>query len=386
MNELYNNKHFILNPILFAFWILIFVTIINSNKYHASIAFILYPVIIVFLFCLIFLRFELKRIIGYIPILLICILTVYSTVKSDVVEWGTTSTSFILFAILYVLLTIRKFGSHDIKLIFKFYAYMTLLLSIWLLINVILSNNLVDGRVSLTILGIRKDENYLSSYLSFGFYYFISAFFWGKKKKSFLLLAGIIFIAVFMTGSRGGLISILIAFAIILIKYLFADGINTRHLMYFLIIIFFGLFIYFALSESTLFFRMSDTEGYTENIRLTIWEYAMEGFWNKPWIGSGIQSGTYYAQLHVRWYTHSCFIDMLTSIGLLGTSIFGFQYIKFCRVKKGNIFFLIGLLVILFMPLMFINGYETATFWVPMALCKITSDYCKYGNFNEILK
>ena len=72
MNELYNNKHFILNPILFAFWILIFVTIINSNKYHASIAFILYPVIIVFLFCLIFLRFELKRIIGYINSIFYC--------------------------------------------------------------------------------------------------------------------------------------------------------------------------------------------------------------------------------------------------------------------------------------------------------------------------
>ena len=130
---------------------------------------------------------------------------------------------------------------------------------------------------------------------------------------------------------------------------------------------------------------MSDVDGYTENIRLTIWGYAIEGFLRRPWIGSGIQSGTYFSQLHVRWYTHSCFVDLITSVGIIGGALYIWQYITFCKVKKENVFFIVGMLLVLFVPLMFINGFETATFWMPMALCKLVSDYCKHNNFCDLI-
>lgn len=380
-----SHKKIIVRPIMLAYYIMIFVTIFNSNKYHAALSFILYPLILSIGLSLLVPHWKTKKLQQYLPIALICILTIFSTGVSDVVSWSMSASSFIIFAMFYVILTINDFEADKVKSILKFYAYLTILISAWLLINLILSNNLINGRVSVTILGARKDENYLSAYLVFGFFYFLSSYFWGSKKKKYLLYAGMIFIAVFMTGSRGALITMLIVFAIIIIKFIFSRGINGSTLAMSVGMIFILIIAYVLLSHSSLFARMSDVEGYTDNIRLTIWGYAIEAFLRKPLIGSGIQSGTYFAQLHVRWYTHSCFIDLITSIGIIGALLFVWQYILYCRVDKGNRIFMVGMVIILFLPLMFINGFETATFWIPMVLCKLVSDFCKHDNYCEIL-
>ncbi|MDO4321555.1 MAG: O-antigen ligase family protein [Lachnospiraceae bacterium] len=385
MNTSSTNKPMLIRPTLLAYYIMIAVTIFNKNQYHASIAFILYPVVLVYGLCFIKLQFSLEKMQNYLVTILICFSTIISTILSDVVEWGSAASSFFIFIVLYILITIRDYNANDIKNILKFYAYITLVLALWLLVNIFLSYNLVNGRVSLTILGVRKDENYLSSYIVFGFFYFFTSFLFGSKKKKYLIYSGIIFIAIFMTGSRGALVAMLSCFSFIIVKYIFMSGINGRSIMISFAIVILILAVYLGLSGSALFSRMSDVDGYTENIRLTIWGYAIEGFLRRPWIGSGIQSGTYFAQQHVRWYTHSCFVDLITSVGILGAILYGWQYIVYCTVRRENILFIVSMLLILFVPLMFINGFETATFWMPMALCKITSDYCKQNTFCNLL-
>ena len=379
------HKRLLVRPILLAYYIMIAVTIFNTNKYHASIAFILYPVIMSYGLCIISLRFTFQKLQDYIVIFLICCSTIISTVLSDAVDWGAVANSFLIFVMLYVFLTIKNYDANDVKSILKFYSYITLLLALGLLINLVLSHDLINGRVSLTILGVRKDENYLSSYMVFGFFYFCSSFLFGSRKKKYLIYSGLIFISIFMTGSRGALVAMLICFSFIIVKYIFMSGINSRSIMMSIAIVIFILIVYLGVSGTALFSRMSDVDGYTENIRLTIWGYAIEGFLRRPWIGSGIQSGTYFSQLHVRWYTHSCFVDLITSVGILGAVLYVWQYIDYCKVKKGNMLFMISMLSILFVPLMFINGFETATFWMPMALCKIVSDHCKKNKYQELL-
>ena len=373
------------DPVILGYCILIFATIFNANKYHAAIKYIFPALGLGIIFLFLKLSFERDKLLDYIPILLICISTALSTLYSDVVGWTMIVTSFMIFAGLYVLLTIRNFSADQIQTILKFYAYFTLILSVLLLMNFLLSHNMVGGRVSISILGVRKDENYLSAYLAFGFFYFMASYFWGSQKKKYVLYSALIFIAVFMTGSRGGLVAMLVSVLLMIIKYMFFQRIRLRTFLLMIGIAVGIVVIYLFLKETPLFSRMSDSEGYTENIRLVIWGYAMEGFYRRPWIGSGIQAGTFFAQQHVRWFTHSCYVDLITSVGLIGAALYVWQYVKFCRVKHENLLFILSLTAVLFVPLMFVNGLETLTFWMPMSICKIISDFCKENEFNEIL-
>lgn len=374
-----------IRPTMLAYYIMVSVTIFNTNKYHASMAFILYPVIFAFGLCLVKFQCTMHRLKHYILLFLICVSTILSTALSDVVGWSMAVNSFLIFSILYVLLTIGNYNDYEIRSILRFYAYIVLFLSIWLFVNLICSYNFVNGRVSVSIFGVRKDENYLSSYMTFGFFYFFISYLLGNKKFRYLLYSGLIFISVFMTGSRGALVAMLAGISITIIKIIFQNGIGIRSWLMTAGIVLFISIVYVLLSETSLFLRMSDLEGYTENIRLIIWGHAIEGFLRRPWIGSGIQSGTYFAQIHVRWYTHSCFVDLITSVGIIGALLYVWQYISYCKVKTENLLFMIGLLITFFVPLMFINGFETATFWIPMAVCKLISDYCKHEDFRNLL-
>lgn len=375
-----------INLILVEYCLLIFFTIVNSNNYLAAMSFVLIPQSIITLLAIISLRLiDIKQIIRYIPILIIIIVTILSTVTSDVVQFSPNTISFIWVAVLYFLLTVRYLDKNTLVAILKFYAYFTLIISICLIINLFLSYSVVNGRVSLMILGVRKDENYLSGFLCFGFFYFLFSLIFGSRKKKYLFFCLSIFLAVYMTGSRGALITLLVISFLSVMKFFLIGGFNLKKVLFIVLFGILGFLFYYALSQTNLFDRMFNADGYSNNIRLTIWGYAIEAFERRPWIGSGIQSGTYFAQLHVRWYTHSCFVDLITTVGIIGAICYVIQYLQCIIVKKNNIIFMIALFSSLFLPLMFINGYETITFWMPMMMVKIVSDFCRENIFHEVL-
>lgn len=366
--------------------VLVFVVIFNKNKYHAAMAFTLYPIL--FSFALVFAGLLMQKKIHLMAyetfiILLISCVTAFSTLTSSVVNWTNNTTCYFVSEIIFLLAIAIDFDQKSIVSILHFYASITLLISLWALANYLTGNCLVDGRVSVRILGVLKDQNYLSAYLSFGAFYYTFSFFFGSQKKRYLLAGIVIVSAIYLTGSRGGLISALVPLVIAVLFSLFKGKFTAAKLLSYLFAV--GLVVIFMAKNSALFSRMSDAEGYTDNIRLTIWNYALDGFRNSPLIGSGIQSGTYYSQLHVRWYTHSCFVDMITSIGLIGCFLFILLFAKLILVKRSNIVFLLSMFIGMLLPLMFINGYETITFWVPLTLLTIASRYCKESSFTGLL-
>ena len=129
---------------------------------------------------------------------------------------------------------------------------------------------------------------------------------------------------------------------------------------------------------------MTDSSGYTDNIRLLIWKYAMQGFFNKPVLGSGLYSATYYSQLYVRWVTHNSFVDILVGQGIIGVIFWIGIFAKFIMVKKGNGMFVLNIIFVFMFPYFFLNGYETLSFWLPMILIKQISDCCKKHDFFEL--
>jgi O-antigen ligase len=254
-----------------------------------------------------------------------------------------------------------------------------------MLIAYIFGVNTVNERISISYLGIRKDGNYLSAFLVPGYMIWLYSYLFGKKRLWKFIIAALIFVAIYLTGSRAAFLTMGIVTLLIISKLIFSRGITFKKITLTILLFITAFTGYYYLQSTVLFDRMITADSYTDNIRLQIWEYALEGFYNNPWLGSGIESGTYYAQLHLRWYTHSCFIDILTGQGIVGIALFAVIFIHYMRVKKVNFIFMTTLIISFFLPLNFVNGYESATFWVPMAICAIVSEYCKINNSINII-
>lgn len=366
--------------------------IINGNKYHAAIAFILPQTIIAMLLCVMSILTNKSRPVSfkdYIPTLLLVLISSVSTISSDVVQWSFAATSLLVYFFTYLLLNSQKQSKFSIKRICRFFAVIALIISVGIIINIVLQRNIVNDRVSFSFFGVRKDENYLSAFLVFGYCYYLFSTIFGSRKKIYYFTAFAIFFAVFMTGSRGALVAMLLCTAIVILYTILRSGLTLKTMLFSVFIVIILGAGYIAVSKTTLFARMSNIDGYTDNIRLVIWRYALEGFTRRPVLGSGIQSGTYFAQLHVRWYTHSCFVDLITSAGILGAIVFVWQMLAYIRkagkVYKSNRVLMVCMIAVMFVPLMFINGFETATFWIPLAICKATSDCLETVECHEIL-
>ena len=73
--------------------------------------------------------------------------------------------------------------------------------------------------------------------------------------------------------------------------------------------------------------------------------------------------------------THNLFIDILVGQGLVGILLLCLTLVNFIRVKKRDRQLMIIIVISSFAPLFFINGFNTASFWAPMILCQILSNY-----------
>ena len=195
----------------------------------------------------------------------------------------------------------------------------------------------------------------------------------------------VVFLAVYLTGSRAALITCLLC---IPFSLLFASKIShKKRIIYVVLVAVLAIILYQALASTDLFERMTDTEGYSDNIRLTIWGYALEGFYQYPILGGGLYSGSYFAQLQARWVTHNSFIDILVGQGLIGAILFVLIFGKMIFVKeKKNRLFIVAIMISFFLPYFFLNGYETLSFWLPMILCKFISDYCQNNDFTRLFE
>lgn len=373
-----------------AYFVILFVQVFNMNETSAAIRFTLYPTLFAIALCVLGLltrrSIRTSKNADYVFLALMVVGVVISTRMSSVVSWSAVATGFMIFVGLYYLITLFHVSAVDTRAIMIYYSVLVIVISLWTLANFFLKNDLLDNRASISFFGVVKDQNYLSAFMVPSYTYLLASFFWGKKrKKSLIVFAVLIFFACYITGSRAAFLTMLIASALIFSKVVLSNGLNAKSILILFAIVIAMTILYLVLRNTALFARMGDVEGYTDNIRLKIWAEAMKAYYANPIWGSGIQSGTYYAQQELRWYTHNCFIDMLTGQGLIGTILFLLTYIYYFWGKKGNRLFMFAMLVSYLIPLFFINGYETLTFWVPMCMCKLLSDAFKEYSYKDIL-
>lgn len=371
---------------LFSFYIVILTLILNGNKFSAGLKFTLVPTVFFAICSLTEKRSLLRLSVPFYALALLFLSALYSTLSSDVVSMGTDAISLLLFIIFYIVITSIIYEATMIKRILRFYSLAVTVISIVMVISYLLGYNLINGRVTISFMDAQKDANYLAAFLAPGYAYLLYSYLFGSKKKTWVIFStAIIFFAIFFSGSRAAFITISLVTLALVAKLLISKGSITKKIFLLFIVIAIAAAGFYYLTTTSVFDRMTEVDSYKNNIRLKIWGYALKAFTRKPIVGSGIQSGTYFAQLYLKWYTHNTFIDILTGQGLIGAALYLILYIDMLRVKSGNITFMGVMLIAFFAPMFFVNGYETATFWVPMMICRIMSDFCKKNEESQLL-
>ena len=365
---------------ILSLWLLTASNILNTTEYRADLEYVLIPLAV----CTAFAIFTKKRLwdISYLYILLMMFFAVVSTVVSPVNFLKPGHLKFYVFVVTYILISSVILDGKDIKKVLMFYKLFSLAVSLWIIVTYAMGTGVnLQYRAALVWEGVEKDQNYVGAFLVPGMVLFFYSFLYSKGRVLNLLGMLIVFVAVYLTGSRAALITCV--FCIPLAMLFAGKNISrTRRVIYIIVLAAVAAAVYTMLSSTDLFERMTDVEGYSDNIRLTIWAYAMQGFYEHPILGDGLYAGSYYSQLHTRWVTHNSFIDILVGQGLVGTILFVLIFGKMIIVKqKKNRLFIVVLMVSFFLPYFFLNGYETLSFWLPMILCKFISDYCQNNDF-----
>lgn len=378
-----NNRLIVLSIVLFSFF-----SIFNTARYGASFSYVALPcalIIILFLLekkairarsCLIFLLFSVYLI---------------STFISPYVSIGSNIVTFFIFCSVYCAVVSFDYDSKSIKLIIDCYIIFAAICSLNIIYQWLTHHyyQLWVQRSSFYFFGVFKDPNYTMSYVMPAAFFSFAKLFSNKRKpiKVILLLLAIILfsLAVLATASRGAIVAFYFS---CLFYFMFSNKVKIKQkikLITLLIILTGGLAIIAlkVLPQLAILRFTSYTDGAG---RLYLWEAAMKCFYSNPLIGGGIDSGTAFSTSLVGNATHNVYIDILCDSGVIGSFLFiVFCFTNLVKSKKSNLHFQLACFIAFFVPLFFINGFNTTSFYLPIYFLGILSNYNTKNNFNDYL-
>jgi len=267
---------------------------------------------------------------------------------------------------LFVVLTIVKFDYKFVKKIIDVSLYASISLG---LLSLLFSEAYlgIESRQVLTILGIQLDPNNLAAFhligISIALYYII---FEKKNIMRNIVFVGINIFAVMITGSRGGLFSLLVIIICFIIFNDTKEKKGGRLLKKLCFIAILSIIIYLILKNflpNATYTRLFDFESYKGGSdRDKLWESAIFLIKQKPFFGwgwGGYDSGI-----------HNTYLSMLCDIGILGTLLFLISLFIICyeSVKSKNSLVII-LLITGLSPSFFIDAINKRFFWNAIIIC-----------------
>ena len=186
--------------------LLITSNLINTTPYRADLEYVIIPVILCVCIAL-FLPKKLNNSI-YACAVIMAVFTFISTVLSDVVHLRTGDIKFYIFIIAFIIISSVCLEKKDITFIINAYAYIVLIIACWLIITYVLGMNLsVQHRATLVVFGVEKDQNYTGAFFAPAASLFFYKFLYSNRKVQSMVCMLIMVVAVFITGSRAGLLT-----------------------------------------------------------------------------------------------------------------------------------------------------------------------------------
>ena len=125
--------------------------------------------------------------------------------------------------------------------------------------------------------------------------------------------------------------------------------------------------------------------GISDDPRLKLWESALHVFRQNPFIGGGMSAATTISRVEAGNDSHNVYIDILCNSGIVGSLLFLIFLFRGClRSNKTNRVFIYSMFIAFMLPMFFINGFNTATFYTPLILLSIMSQYCRKRDANYL--
>ena len=263
---------------------------------------------------------------------------VWSTsIDSSITRCG----SYITLLALLISASFFKYDENDISKIKNALIWSSRITAIVLLVF----GEFDDGRLWLKGI-ITEDPNYICAYLAFGVVFALSRIFTKKKLFSKLLggaeTVGYIII-VFLTGSRGGLLAILIAVGVYILFFSQKKGsilVKTLCIIFAIILINVVLEnLPIELKNRFSFENVAESGG---SGRTELWANAIDMFYNansfRKIFGFGISTVRYnmelqgYSKVNV---VHNMFLEMLIELGIIGLIIYTVAIFLFAKKAFG---------------------------------------------------
>ncbi|MTD30767.1 O-antigen ligase family protein [Planomicrobium sp. YIM 101495] len=226
----------------------------------------------------------------------------------------------------------------------------------------------VEQRQVLTLFGVQIDPNNLAAFHLVGFTIAVYYLIFEKKYKLFyLIILSINFLAILMTGSRGGLLSLTLVFLTSMIISFFLGNIKVLLKQYtaVIIIIFSGFFLTMKFLSISIRERLFNFNSYEDGShRSIIWKVTWERIKENLFFGNGWGNSPV--------VVHNTFLNMLNDVGLVGVSLFLFIFILLLlKIFRTKSYLALLILIAGTAPSFFIDAINKRFFWNAIILAFI---------------
>jgi O-antigen ligase len=204
----------------------------------------------------------------------------------------------------------------------------------------------------------------------------------GRKKWPYLITFLLGVLCTIVSGSRAAMITLILG---MVAYFLLNSNVSWKKKMSILGsgVLFLALGSYMIISflpEQSIerMFNFSDS-------RTEIWKYAINAFLANPIIGSGMNAASTFSRQSMDIPSHNVYLDILCGSGLVGIGVFIVFLVNNClRCQKKDKAFLYASALVFMLPLFFINGFNTSSFYLPLILLSVFSDLSvKGGNLSS---
>lgn len=196
-----------------------------------------------------------------------------------------------------------------------------------------------------------------------------------KQPKKDMLLLGILLLAILATGSRGGLLAVLLGCGIILMK---DASLKWKITMIILGISTFAVLSYFSV-ENLSRFTAEGLEDGSNILRFHLWGVSWDIFMSNPLFGRGANSminlGMQYgARINIM--VHNTFLEILTDYGILGFLLWSGVYLSILKrsIHLKNVL-TNSILISTAFCAFFISAQDSAFWWQNIILCNAMLSY-----------
>ncbi len=374
------NKYLAVLP----FAILLFFMNFNTNSYGTSVGDIEIPIILACLLYVEVLILNSDKIVvnalDAVIVVAVALLAFVSTIFSDIVSITNDVAGLFACMLLFLYLTMYKYDKDMLKRIITCYKFIMAFVAFVIIVRAFANmDDKYTGRYTLIYKGIVKDPNYVSGNMCPAFMLALYDLFFSKESRfKNLVVALIIVIGVYYTGSRGAFLTMSFVTVVMLFYVAYRSGKVFKKENTLFLLIFFGLLVLVLIVALLIILNSSTTSrffnlnAYKDEPRIMIWREGIKGFFYSPIIGSGIGGSSYFSLLGTGHYssTHNAFLDILANLGIVGVIILaGLIFSIIYHANIGRMYVGLYLISALF-PLVFLNGFESLGFWLPLIIAK----------------